>query len=51
MPQFIGLDVSQRMTAICIVDTNGRRIGEASAPRPRRKSAWRCVAMRVPTQS
>ena len=35
MPQFIGLDVSQRMTAICIVDTNGRRIWRgqcASAP-------------------
>jgi transposase len=35
MTQFIGLDVSQRMTAICIVDTNGRRIWRgqcASAP-------------------
>lgn len=35
MTQFVGLDVSQRMTAICIVDTNGRRIWRgqcASAP-------------------
>jgi transposase len=35
MTQFVGLDVSQRMTAICVVDKDGRRIWRgqcASAP-------------------
>ena len=26
MPHYVGLDVSQKMTAICVVDEQGRRI-------------------------
>jgi transposase len=26
MPHYVGLDVSQKMTAICVVDEQGRRL-------------------------
>ena len=31
MPHYIALDVSQKTTAICVVDDQGRRLGPASA--------------------
>ena len=32
MSHFVGLDVSQKMTAICIVDKNGQRIWRGQCP-------------------
>src|SRR4029077_9260553 len=32
MSHFVGLDVSQKMTAICVVDKDGRRIWRGQCP-------------------
>jgi transposase len=32
MTHFVGLDVSQKMTAICVVDNVGRRIWRGQGP-------------------
>ena len=32
MTQFVGLDVSQKMTAICVVDDAGRRLWRGQCP-------------------
>jgi transposase len=32
MTHFVGLDVSQKMTAICVVDKDGRRIWRGQCP-------------------
>ena len=32
MTHYIGLDVSQKMTAICIVDSSGRRLWRGQCP-------------------
>jgi transposase len=32
MTHFVGLDVSQKMTAICVVDKNGQRIWRGRRP-------------------
>ena len=32
MDQYVGLDVSQKGTSVCVIDVNGRRPWEASCP-------------------
>ena len=32
MTNFVGLDVSQKMTAICVVDNAGRRLWRGQSP-------------------
>ena len=43
MTQFVGLDVSQKMTAICVVDNAGRRVWRGqcpTAPKQIASAAW-----------
>ena len=49
MTRFVGLDVSQKMTAICVVDNAGGDDGGVSAPRFQHRSAFWCVGMREMT--
>jgi transposase len=32
MPHYVGLDVSQKLTAICVVDDTGRRLWRGQCP-------------------
>ena len=45
MTGFVGLDVSRKMTAICVVGTAGRRLWRASAPQIQNKSAFWSAGM------
>ena len=45
MAQFVGLDVSQKLTAICVVDNTGRRLWRASVRWLRSKSRKRFGAL------
>jgi len=48
MTRFVGLDVSQKMTAICVVDNAGRRLWGASVPQFQNKSAfWSAGSARI----
>ena len=48
MPHYVGLDVSQKMTAICVVDEQGRRIWRgACVTDPDAISCTRVVGMPV----
>jgi transposase len=38
MIHYIGLDVSQKMTAICIINSSGRRLWRRQCPTIRSKS-------------
>jgi hypothetical protein len=49
MTNYIGLDVSQKMTAICIVDNAGRRLWRGQCPSvPERGSDWPEERPRLP---
>jgi hypothetical protein len=43
MTYFVGLDVSQKMTAICVVDNAGQRLWRGQSPRRRNRSPLRCA--------
>jgi hypothetical protein len=38
MTHFVGLDVSQKMTSICVVDNAGRRLWRGQCPSVRRST-------------
>jgi hypothetical protein len=40
MNHFVGLDVSQKMTAICVVDNAGRRVWHGTESRLPRRRKW-----------
>ena len=42
MPHYVGLDVSQKTTAICVVDEQGRGSGEAHASLTPEQSQHAC---------
>jgi len=46
MTRFVGLDVSQKITAICVVNDAGRRLWRASAPQFQDKSTLWSAGMR-----
>ena len=46
MTYFVGLDVSQKITAICVVDDTAEDYGGASAPQIQNKSAFWSAGMR-----
>ena len=46
MTCFVGLDVSQKMTAICVVTMLAADYGAANAPQFQNKSAFWSVGMR-----
>ena len=45
MAQFVGLDVSQKLTSICVVDDTGRRFGVASVTPSRNRLSGLCGGM------
>ena len=40
MTCFVGLDVSQKMTAICVVDDAGRRLWRGQCPFQNKSAFW-----------
>jgi hypothetical protein len=45
MTNYVGLDVSQKLTTICIVDDTGAGCGGVNARRTLNKLSGRCVGM------
>jgi len=44
MTHYVGLDVSQKVTAICVIDDTGRRLWRASGFRQRWGQRWGLLA-------
>ena len=49
MTHFVGLEVSQKTTAICVVDYAGHRLWRGQCPTGRNRSPLRCADMREMT--
>jgi hypothetical protein len=45
MSRFVGLDGSQKLTSICVIDETGRRLWRVNADRSRSRSSGRCEGM------
>ena len=50
MPHYVGLDVSQKTTSICVVDEQGRRLWRGASPRTPIRSRHGCSDMLVRMQ-